>query len=55
MEHYWTSPIKLTFKWLVEKRTMNGETVETREFTDKTKAVEFLEKKSFYINGNLID
>lgn len=53
MEHYWTSPIKQTFHWLVEKRDFNGNTLEQREFTDKSKADAFLSQTNYYINGVL--
>jgi len=53
MEHYWTTPIKLTFKWQVEKRTFNGETLEKKEFNDKKSAEDFLSETNYYINGEL--
>jgi len=53
MEQYWTSPIKQTFRWLVEKRDFNGNTLEQREFTDKQKADDFLSQTNYYINGVL--
>ena len=53
MEHYWTEPIKLTFKWIVDKRDLNGNTLESKEFTDKIKADSFLSQKNYYINGVL--
>lgn len=53
MEHYWTSPIKQTFRWLVEKRDFNGNTLEQREFNDESKANAFLSQTKYYINGVL--
>lgn len=54
MNHYWTSPIKQTFKWLVEKRNFNGETLKKEEFDSKTLAESFLNEKNFYVNGELV-
>ncbi len=54
MNHYWTEPIKLTFNHVVEKRTMNGETLESHPFNSKKEAQAFLEQKNFYVNGDLV-
>ena len=54
MEHYWTTPIKTTFNQIVEKRTMNGETIDTLKFSDKQKASEFLNEVNYYINNKLV-
>ncbi len=54
MDHYWTSPIKQTFKYLVEKRTFNGETLQKEEFDNKQLAENFLNEKNFYVNEKLV-
>ncbi len=53
-EHYWTSPIKSTFKWNVEKRDFNGNLLDKKEFDNKGLCEDFLTEKNFYINGELI-
>ncbi len=53
-QHYYSRPIKTTFNWMVEKRTMTGQTLETNKYPDKDQASDFLNEKNFYINGKLV-